>query len=126
MWRRAWELLDQAEQMRRTLFPPGGRRARGVPVWEPPVDVFETDEGFRVLVALPGVAAADVEVELDGRQLTVRALRRRPADCSEAEVRRLEIPFGLFERRLELPAGPFALARRRMVDGCLVLDVERV
>ncbi len=41
-------------------------------------------------------------------------------------IRRLEIPYGHFERRIELPAGRFDIARRELVDGCLVLGLRKL
>ena len=55
MWAEACALLDRAEQLHRQFFEParaGTRLAR----WEPPIDVFETEQQLRIIVALPGVA----------------------------------------------------------------------
>ena len=49
MWAEACELLDRAEWLNRQFFQPK-RQA----VWEPPVDLFETDRALWVVVALPG------------------------------------------------------------------------
>ena len=54
MWAEACELLDRAERLNRQFFQPLSTRQA---VWEPPVDLFETDRALWVVVALPGVAA---------------------------------------------------------------------
>ena len=46
-------MLARAERLNRELFRPRGLLAR-LPVWEPPVDVLETEREVLVLVALPG------------------------------------------------------------------------
>ena len=55
MWSEACEMLARAERLHRELFRPTGLAER-LPVWEPPVDIIETDREVLVLVALPGVA----------------------------------------------------------------------
>src|SRR5882757_3483664 len=52
MWAEACELLDRAERLNRQFFQPLSTRKA---VWEPPVDLFETDRALWVVVALPGV-----------------------------------------------------------------------
>ncbi|GGM11903.1 MULTISPECIES: Hsp20/alpha crystallin family protein [Micromonospora] len=68
----------------------------------PEVELSEVAEGWEVVVRLPGVAPEEVAVELDDRELCVRAR-------SEAEVNADQgIPGGFetrgFEYRVDLPA----------------------
>jgi HSP20 family protein len=124
MWAEACEMLEQAERMRREFFrpaPQGGRTA-----WQPPVDVFETERELWLVVALPGVPADRVQVRIEGGTVIVSGERPLPAALREAQVHRMEIPHGRFERRLELPAGRFRLGRNEVVDGCLVLNLTKV
>lgn len=62
-------------------------------------------EGYRVLLDLPGVERADLEVTIVGDELTVSGERRRPALPEGAEVLRSERGHGRFRRSLRLPAG---------------------
>jgi HSP20 family molecular chaperone IbpA len=132
MWQRAAELLERADQVQRHFFQIV--RTAGRPLtWEPPVDVFETDEELAIIVALPGVEAADIEVGFDRDSVSILARRTLPATClrAAAAVRRLEIPQGRFQRRIALPFGRYELAERQFQNGCLILrlskheDVER-
>ena len=95
------------------------------PTWEPPADVFTTRQGIRVLVALPGVSAARLEVSLVGRTLLVSGIRALPAELREAKVERIEIPHGRFERRFELPPGEHEIGTTSLEDGCLSVEVLR-
>jgi HSP20 family protein len=126
MWANAFQLLDEAERLHRQFFrlvSPRGARA----AWAPPVDVFEDEHEFVVVVALPGVAREDAEAAIEGRTLVIRAQRRLPVDENRhCSVQRLEIPHGYFERRLELPAIPLELARPEWSDGCMVLTVRKI
>ena len=58
-------------------------------------------------------------------ELVLRAQRRLLQCEGGAQIRRLEIPYGLFERRLRLPPGPGALMRQEHANGCLRLLFTR-
>jgi HSP20 family molecular chaperone IbpA len=45
---------------------------------------------------------------------------------AEAHIRRIEIPYGRFERRIALPPGAFEIREHRMVDGCLLLTLLKL
>ena len=125
MWREACEMLEQAERLHRQFFTPAQRRARR-PAWEPPIDVFETESELSMVVALPGVAADQVEVIVDGRSLIVAGHRQIPAPSRDARILRLELPHGQFERRLDLPLGRYEISRRELLNGCLVLVLRKL
>lgn len=126
MWAQALDLLDQVDRMHRQSFRPGQPQGQQRPTWEPPVDLFETEAGYRLVVALPGVRADQLEVLLDGRTLVVVGERSVPLDnASAALVHRLELPYGRFERRIELPPGALTIGRRELVDGCLLLTLHK-
>jgi hypothetical protein len=40
-------------------------------------------------------------------------------------IHRLELPQGRFYRRLRLPAGRYSGVRRAVVDGCLVITLQK-
>ena len=93
--------------------------------WEPPVDVFEDEREVVVLVALPGVPAHRIEVTTESGELVVRAERGLPFAGSRCEVRRLEIPYGYFERRIRLPEARLETGTRELLDGCLILRLRK-
>jgi hypothetical protein len=49
-----------------------------------------------------------------------------PGHSRDAMIHRLEIPHGLFERHIPLPAGRFELGRRELANGCLVLSLRKL
>lgn len=123
MWAQACEMLERAERMQRQFFQPGSRPQRR-PVWQPPVDVFETEHALWVVIALPGVSPERIQVSFQGGILTVAGERRLPVEA-EAAVRRLEIPHGYFERRMELPPGRYELDRHELANGCLYISLRK-
>ena len=116
-------MLEQVERLQRQFFRPSGAALR--PAWEPPVDVFETDDALLMVVALPGVAADDVRVVVENGTLTVVGERRLPRE-SAAAIRRIEIPHGRFERRIALPQGRYELIEHHLSDGCLTLQLHKL
>src|SRR5512143_215753 len=124
MWAQAVELLEQAERMHRQFFRLAAS-SPAHPTWEPPVDVFEDDDGIVIVVALPGVPAERVEVSQEPGVLVVRAERPLPFGGTCGAVRHLEIPYGRFERRIALAQVQLEAGGRELVDGCLILRLRK-
>lgn len=123
MWRKASDLMERADRMHRVSLRPSARNA----VWAPPADLFESERSLLIVVALPGVDPARVEVVLERGDVVVRGERRLPRRCTaESEVRRLEIPYGRFERVLPLPPGRYELVRNEVEQGCLFLELGKL
>ena len=119
-------MLDEAERLHRRFFRLTAS-AHARPVWEPPVDVFEDDREIIIVAALPGVAPERVDVALDQTgTMLIRAESRIPFGGPGCEVHRLEIPYGYFERRIQLPAGRYELGSRQFVDGCLTFTMRKL
>jgi HSP20 family protein len=118
MWVQAREVLDRAERLQRQFLRyigPGVDAA----VWEPPVDIQETDHGLVLIVALPGVAPEQIDIRLEPTALTVSAMRPLRLAHRDAVIRRLEIPHGRFVRRIALTGARLRVAETRYVNGCL-------
>ena len=124
MWAEACALLKQAEQLHRQFFEPSHEGARAAR-WEPPVDVFETEADLWIIAALPGVAPEAVRVEIEGPTLVIAGTRPLPCKGRNANIVRLEIPYGRFERRITLPPR-LRLAERELCNGCLVLTFAKL
>ncbi len=100
--------------------PPMVRFSRTM--WEPPIDMYETEENIVVVVELAGVGEDDVEIVIDREVFTVQGRRTRidPSDEKRAYYR-MEIPSGPFKRAVRLPApvepsGVKALCDRGLVE----------
>ena len=118
MWSQAMELADEATRLQKRFLRYLGP-AEGAVSWEAPVDIYKTDAGLMLNFALPGVAPEDIEVRLERGALVVSAMRRpRIAGCG-ATIRRLEIPYGRFVRRVALSGSTVRIADSRYLNGCL-------
>ena len=124
MWAQACDLLEQAEHMHRQFFRLAGSERKHV-LWEPPADVFEDEADIVIVVALPGVAPERIDVKIGQGVLIVRAERAVPFAGTPRVVRRLEIPYGHFERRIALPHAGVEAVGREFVNGCLVVMLRK-
>ncbi len=124
MWAEACELLDQADRMHRQFFRLAAS-GRTQAVWEPPVDVLEDEREIIIVAALPGVCPDSVEIRVEAGVLVLRAERRLPFAGARGAVRRLEIPYGHFERRIQLANVRLEAGTREFRDGCLILRLRK-
>jgi len=69
----------------------------------PRVDLIDREEDLLVRAELPGVEKKDLEVNLTGNTLTIRAETRKEEKEKEGEYFRSEIAHGAFSRMLHLP-----------------------
>ena len=125
MWAEACELLERAERLHRQFFQLGSRPTHR-PTWQPPADILETEGEVLILVALPGVAPADIAVLIDQTGLTVTGERHISVGSSGALIHRLEIPHGHFERHIALDIRRLELSRQEAFNGCLFLSFRKL
>jgi HSP20 family molecular chaperone IbpA len=119
----ALSLLDQADRLQRQFFRLASAEAQ---VWEPPIDVVETADSVIVHVALPGVKADSIAIGLETNAVTVSALRPFAAAApGAARIHRVEIPYGRFQRRVELPMHALQLSGKTLAGGCLTLTFAK-
>jgi len=92
------------------------------------VDVKENAEAYVVLAELPGVKKEDIEVEVEGNEVTLRAQTRREEAAKDDGQKwlRVERRFGAAERRLALPQEiDDGKAQARFADGVLELTLPK-
>ena len=124
MWAEACAMLERVEQMHRQFFRPGLAGIQAA-AWQPPIDVFETSDGLRIVVALPGVEIQDIDVATERDVLMISGVRHLPSVARGAAIQRLEIPYGRFERQVRLPAGRFELGHPELAHGCLFITLAK-
>jgi HSP20 family protein len=97
-----WMSFDQLRRGMDQLFERAGagtaRRAGAFP----PVNLYETKDGYVLTAELPGVSADELEISIERNRLTLGGQRaiERPQDAS---VHRAERASGSFRRTVELP-----------------------
>jgi HSP20 family protein len=69
--------------------------------WQPPADVYETEDAVIVRVEIAGMREDNFSIELNGRYLIIRGSRQ---DITERRAyHQMEIRFGEFSVELEVP-----------------------
>ena len=96
-------------------------------LWEPRMDVYETQEAVVIKLSLPGVQAGDVRVRFEGDTVTISGRREAARDAGMVAYHLMEIPNGFFERRVSIrkPINPEA-AGAEYRDGFLWLRIPKV
>jgi HSP20 family protein len=72
--------------------------------WEPPVDIYETDDALVLEVELPGVSTDAISVELHEHTLRLSGERTREPAIKGRHYQREEGRYGAFQRAFRLPA----------------------
>jgi HSP20 family protein len=122
MWAQACEAIERAQRLHRQFF----HRSQAKPYWEAPCDIFETDQSLTIVIALPGVEPAAIEVSLNAGVLIVSGERPLPREAAHATIHRMEIPHGHFQRRIELPPTRLEISGRHIANGCLVVRLHKL
>ncbi len=99
------DLRDDLDFLLDNYFP--ARRAYLMPAergWRPRTDMFETDTEIVIMVDIAGITTRDFRLQLEANQLILRGIRREYSCEGKRKYYKMEIDFGPFERRIELPA----------------------
>jgi HSP20 family protein len=94
--------------LRRTMDQLFNRVGSGVPSGGvfPPVNLYETPEGYVLTAELPGLRSEDIEISIEGSKVSLRGERRvEYPDDGKTSIHRLERQSGTFRRSFELPVG---------------------
>ena len=93
---------DEMNQLVRDVFGRQSLDESGALVWQPPVDVEETPESYKIHVELPGMRLEDIKITLEDNRLTIRGEKSRTEEQKGATYHRLERVYGTFERSFSL------------------------
>lgn len=96
--------------------------------WQPRLDIIESESSVLLVLEMPGVEAADLQVVVEGSHITVTGTKRaRTPQGSDARFLCLEREHGRFERRVQLfwPVNGHR-GRARLADGLLTLELPKV
>lgn len=96
-------------------------------VWSPAADILETPESFQIIVELPGVETADVDITVENDVLTLKGERRFAEPVGQEAYRRVERHYGAFGRRIALPPKcDSSKINATMTNGLLTIDVPKM
>lgn len=104
--------IDLLQQNMRRIFqgPQAGTdvSAAAMPqalTWVPPVEISETPDELVITAEIPGIAADEVHVMIDGDTLTIRGEKRdeRREEDDDTRYYLVERSYGVFQRSFTLP-----------------------
>ena len=94
---RPWGLFDELQRGLETLH---GTETKA---WTPAVDISEDEHRYVIRADLPGVDPKDIDVNLEGDELTLRGERKEEKEEKGKNWQRTERFHGEFYRRFRLP-----------------------
>lgn len=95
-------------------------------LWYPAADVYETPYGWLVKVELAGVAAEDVEIDVQGNQLYIAGCRKDKSCAVGMTYRQMEITYSRFEKSLQFPASiDGARVEHNFDNGLLIIHLKK-
>jgi HSP20 family protein len=71
--------------------------------WNPPVDIFEDENGITLKAELPGMKKEEMDVRVENNVLTLHGERKRESEVKEDGYFRSERAYGSFSRSFTLP-----------------------
>lgn len=87
----------------RWLQPFGEGEGMESRAFAPTVDIREEDDRILLSADLPGVNKDDIDVSVEGSQLTIRAERKFEDDQNRDKYHRVERFYGVYQRSFTLP-----------------------
>ena len=102
------ELRGMQEQMNRLLNLSWNHDLAGEDIkegiWQPAVDIYETEDSIVIKAELPDVEQKDIEVKIEDNTLTIKGERKHEGEVRKENYHRIERYFGSFQRSFTLPA----------------------
>lgn len=94
--------------------------------WEPPMNVFETDREFIVIMDIAGMDQKDIAVFTDGSILRISGVRKDAIAERRKQFHALEIQVGPFQRLIGIPVPiePSSLTNR-YANGLLEIRLKK-
>jgi HSP20 family protein len=122
------EMLSLREAMNQLLeesFVAPGNAGRGQG-FVPALDLSETEDGYTVEVAVPGMNPDDLQITVENNVLTIKGEVRNQSDEKKRNYHRVERRFGSFQRTVALPSTVKADAiNASLTGGILKLDIPK-
>lgn len=118
---------DEMNHLFQAAFGQDGDKGTGVTgTWEPPIDIYETDDAVVLEVELPGVSKDEVSLELHEHTLTLSGERKREPSVQGGQYHREEGRYGAFQRAFRMPTiVDEAQVQATYKDGVLALRLPK-
>jgi HSP20 family protein len=92
--------------------------------WSPAVDIYENADEMIVIVEVPGVDPASIDLAVTGNVLSIRGSKEVPT-LPESVPHLRERRFGAFHRQLSVPDVDFDKAQAEAAHGVLTIRIPK-
>jgi HSP20 family protein len=125
-WRAVRELLALRARLKdvveQAIMPASPEVLSDISSFQPPADIWETSGEIVIEVELPGLAARELDLRLEGDTLILSG-QLPPADEPGSTYLRIERPRGRFSRTLNLPVPATGAPVATLDNGVLEIRV---
>jgi len=116
--------LSTTVETRKEVFHTTGWQVRST-IWNPPTDVYETEDNLTIRVEVAGMRDEDFEVALEKNLLMIAG--NRPDQSERRAYHQMEIMYGKFEIAIQLPVDiDIETAHAEYKDGFLTILFPRM
>ena len=98
-------LQREFDDMLRRMFGQGRETPEGLLTAAPTINCYVKDNVYHLEADLPGVDVENLDVRIDGSELTIHGERRTGKESDETDYMLRESRVTSFERRVRLPEG---------------------
>ncbi len=124
------DVFDEFDRMFNELAAPFFGETRGFGEsrsFTYPADLYETDDAIVLEMAVPGLTADQLDISIEGRQLTIRAKYPEFEEVRDRRYWLQTIPRGELTRTVRLPASvDIDAIDAKVHDGMLLLTMPKV
>jgi len=95
--------------------------------WCPELDIVETALSILILVEVPGLAPADLTIEVSGQRVSIMGTKTTPLPSDRIRFERMERSHGRFRREVQLfvPVNGHQ-GTARLADGLLAIEFPKI
>ncbi len=120
-----FRLIDSLMRLEQPYQETASRRSEGV-AFVPRFDVKETPEAFLFKADLPGVSQNDVDISLNGNQLTITGKREAEQQQNTENFFMMERSYGSFSRSFTLPTSANVdKIKADLTNGVLTIELPK-
>lgn len=127
-WNPFQDLVSIQDEMNRMFDSYFSRKPGGgeMMIWNPVVDISETEEEITVAAEVPGIKKEDIKITIQDNVLTLSGEKNEEKEEKNKQYHRVERSFGSFQRSFSLPSSVSAdKIKAKYKDGILVVVLPK-
>lgn len=96
-------LRDAMDRLFEDSFVRLSRFWPGIGEWQPPIDMYQTDNEVVVKAAIPGLKPEEVDISITGDTVTIKGEHKEDKEVRDEDYLYKECRFGSFSRTVTIP-----------------------